>query len=270
MNAPATDAFVDVTTRDGVVEVALSTEPCNEIGEPNARRPRRRVSQPRPRRDPRGHPVQHRPPRVQRGCRPARVVRGPAERRRERAGERIEAFIHRIHDLFDLIDQLPVTTIAAVHGVCFGGGFELALTADIIVAERTARFAFPELRLGLIPGFGGIPRLERDVGGAVVRDLLLTGRSYNAAKAVSVGLASQQVGRGEGARGRSAPSRARRPASSRRCRRRARRSARRCRPSASTPEKAQFLEMIQRPDRARGPAAVRRRRRPMPWLPGDA
>ena len=48
------------------------------------------------------------------------------------------------------------------------------LTHDVVVADRTARFAFPELRLGLIPGFGGIPRLKRDLGNAVVRDLLLS------------------------------------------------------------------------------------------------
>jgi enoyl-CoA hydratase/carnithine racemase len=60
-----------------------------------------------------------------------------------------------------------------------------------------ARFAFPELRLGLIPGFGGIPRLKRDLGNAFVRDLLLTGRSVNAARAQSVGLVAQLAGEGE-------------------------------------------------------------------------
>ena len=88
-------------------------------------------------------------------------------------------------------------TIAAVHGVTFGGGFEVALACDLIIADRTARFCFPELRLGLVPGFGGIPRLKRDVGNAVVRDLLLTGRSINATKAQSVGLVSQVAAEGE-------------------------------------------------------------------------
>ena len=60
-----------------------------------------------------------------------------------------------------------------------------------------ARFCFPELRLGLISGFGGIPRLKRDLGNAVVRDLLLTGRSFNTTKAQQVGLVSQVVGEGE-------------------------------------------------------------------------
>jgi enoyl-CoA hydratase/carnithine racemase len=86
------------------------------------------------------------------------------------------------------LDACPLTTIAAVHGVTFGGGFELALACDLIIADKTARFCFPELRLGLIPGFGGIPRLKRDLGNAVVRDLLLTGRSINATKAQNVGL----------------------------------------------------------------------------------
>ena len=98
------------------------------------------------------------------------------------------------------IDAAPLTTIAAVHGVTFGGGFELALTCDLIVADKMARFCFPELRLGLIPGFGGIPRLKRDLGNAVVRDLLLTGRSINATKAQSVGLVSQVTAEGDALR----------------------------------------------------------------------
>jgi enoyl-CoA hydratase/carnithine racemase len=109
-------------------------------------------------------------------------------------------FLHRIHMVMNAIDDSPLTTIAAVHGVCFGGGFELALTCDLIIADKMARFCFPELRLGLIPGFGGIPRLKRDLGNAVVRDLLLTGRSVNAQKAGAVGLVSQVAGEGEALR----------------------------------------------------------------------
>ncbi len=106
-------------------------------------------------------------------------------------------FLDRIHRVMDTLDLLPLTTIGVVHGVCFGGGFELALTCDLLVANRTARFCFPELRLGILPGFGGIPRLRRDVGNAVVRDLLLTGRSINAKKAGALGLVSQVVAPGE-------------------------------------------------------------------------
>ena len=112
----------------------------------------------------------------------------------------VRDFLERIHRVMNAIDAAPLTTIAAVHGVTFGGGFELALTCDLIIADKMARFCFPELRLGLIPGFGGIPRLKRDLGNAVVRDLLLTGRSINATKAQSVGLVSQVAAEGDALR----------------------------------------------------------------------
>jgi len=79
-------------------------------------------------------------------------------------------------------------------------GLELAVVCDFIIADKMARFCFPELRLGLIPGFGGIPRLKRDLSNAVVRDLLLTGRSFNATKAQQIGLVSQVVSEGEALR----------------------------------------------------------------------
>ena len=106
-------------------------------------------------------------------------------------------YLERIHAVMNALDASPLTTIAAVHGVTFGGGFELALTCDLIIADKLARFCFPELRLGLIPGYGGIPRLKRDIGNAVMRDLLLTGRSFNATKAQQIGLVSQVVSEGE-------------------------------------------------------------------------
>jgi enoyl-CoA hydratase len=125
---------------------------------------------------------------------------------RSEAMEKVDAvrgvrdFLERIHRVLNVIDAAPLTTIAAVHGVTFGGGFELALVCDLIIADKMARFCFPELRLGLIPGFGGIPRLKRDLGNAVVRDLLLTGRSFNATKAQQIGLVSQVVSEGEALR----------------------------------------------------------------------
>jgi len=115
----------------------------------------------------------------------------------ENAAPLVRDFLNRIHVVANAIDTSPLTTIAAVHGVCFGGGFELALICDLIFADKMARFCFPELRLGLIPGFGGIPRLKRDLGNAIVRDLLLTGRSINATKAQAVGLVSQLAAEGE-------------------------------------------------------------------------
>jgi enoyl-CoA hydratase len=126
--------------------------------------------------------------------------------RRSQALERGDAtagvreYLERIHRVLNAIDASPLITIASVHGVTFGGGFELALACDLIIADKMARFCFPELRLGLIPGFGGIPRLKRDLGNAVVRDLLLTGRSFNATKMQQVGLVSQVAAEGESLR----------------------------------------------------------------------
>ena len=109
----------------------------------------------------------------------------------------IRSFLERIHEVMNAIDAAPFVTIAAVHGACLGGGLELALACDIIIADKMARFAFPELRLGFIPGFGGIPRLKRDLVNGVVRDLLFTGRTLNATRAHAVGLASQLAGEGQ-------------------------------------------------------------------------
>lgn len=114
--------------------------------------------------------------------------------------EKAAGIIDRIHGVMNRLHQMPLTTIAAVHGVCFGGGFELALACDLIVADKTARFCFPELRLGLVPGFGGVPRLREEVPNAVVRDLLLTGRSMSAQRAHELGFVSQVVGEGKAPR----------------------------------------------------------------------
>lgn len=115
---------------------------------------------------------------------------------RERA-TRIRSFLERIHAVLNALDSAPFVTIAAVHGACLGGGLELALACDMIIADKMARFAFPELRLGFIPGFGGIPRLKRDLGNAFVRDLLFTGRTVNATRAQAAGLVAQLAGEGQ-------------------------------------------------------------------------
>src|SRR5438477_4607914 len=112
----------------------------------------------------------------------------------------VRAFLERIPAVMNAIDAAPFVTIAAVHGACLGGGLELALACDMIIADKMSRFAFPELRLGFITGFGGIPRLKRDLGNAVVRDLLFTGRTLNATRAHAVGLVAQLAGEGEALR----------------------------------------------------------------------
>jgi enoyl-CoA hydratase/carnithine racemase len=119
----------------------------------------------------------------------------PAERKKG-----VKDFLKRIHGFLNRLDEAPMPTVAAVHGAVFGGGLELALACDLIVADRSTRFAFPELRLGLVPGFGGLPRLKRDVPNSLVRDLLFTGRSINAEKALQAGLVSQVVAEGQALR----------------------------------------------------------------------
>jgi enoyl-CoA hydratase len=190
------------TLNSGVIELALHRAPCNELGSSSLEE-------------------------LERFATALQLMQGEAHAfiihsemkpgfcagadlrelyQRSQAMERVEAakgvrdFLERIHRVLNLIDAAPLTTIAAVHGVTFGGGFELALACDLIIADKMARFCFPELRLGLIPGFGGIPRLKRDLGNAVIRDLLLTGRSINATRAQQIGLVSQVVGEGEALR----------------------------------------------------------------------
>jgi enoyl-CoA hydratase/carnithine racemase len=108
----------------------------------------------------------------------------------------VRKFLTRIHAVLNALDEAPFVTFAAVHGLCMGGGLELALACDQIVADKMARFGFPELRLGLIPGFGGIPRLRRDVGNGFIRDLLFTGRTVKAESAHQAGLVAHLAGEG--------------------------------------------------------------------------
>jgi enoyl-CoA hydratase/carnithine racemase len=109
----------------------------------------------------------------------------------------VKRFLARIHAVMSALDEAPYATIAAIAGVCMGGGFELALACDVRVCDKSARFAFPELRLGLVPGWGGTARLIREGGAALLRDLLVTGRSLGAQRAYELGLVQSPVARGE-------------------------------------------------------------------------
>jgi enoyl-CoA hydratase/carnithine racemase len=184
---------------EGIVELELRRPPCNEIGSATLAELERFAEALKGTGDSASVLVLHSS--LEEGLCAGADLRELYQRSQELpANERIAGvrdFLTRIHGVLNTIDAAPLTTIAAVHGVTFGGGFELALACDLIIADRMARFCFPELRLGLVPGFGGIPRLKRDLGNAVVRDLLLTGRSVNATKAQTVGLVSQVAAEGE-------------------------------------------------------------------------
>lgn len=186
----------------GVIELALHRTPCNELGSLSLTELEQFVSALEPLAKTAHALIIH--SELQSGFCAGADLRELYQRSQEMESSAalrgVRDFLERIHRALNQIDASPLTTIAAVHGVTFGGGLELALVCDMIIADKTARFAFPELRLGLIPGFGGIPRLKRDVGNAVVRDLLLTGRSFNATKAQQIGLVSQVVSEGEALR----------------------------------------------------------------------
>ena len=188
--------------RDGVVEVSLHREPCNEIGSLTLDDLEQFVGALDVLEE-QAHALIIYSELKAGFCAGAdlrELYRRSQELARSDAAKGVRGYLERIHRVLNRIDASPLTTIAAVHGVTFGGGFELALVCDLIIADKMARFCFPELRLGLIPGFGGIPRLKRDLGNAVVRDLLLTGRSLNATKVQQVGLVSQVVAEGESLR----------------------------------------------------------------------
>jgi enoyl-CoA hydratase len=91
-------------------------------------------------------------------------------------------------DVFQVISQLPIPTMAAISGYALGGGLELALACDLRVAHPQAKLGFPEVKLGLIPGYGGTQRLPRLIGLGRALDLLLSGRQVSAGEALQMGL----------------------------------------------------------------------------------
>ncbi|MEC9465505.1 MAG: enoyl-CoA hydratase-related protein [Myxococcota bacterium] len=102
--------------------------------------------------------------------------------------EKAQAFSKKGHDIFKKIEDFPAPVLGAVNGFALGGGCELALTCDIIYASSKAKFGQPEVKLGLIPGFGGAVRLPRKVGLAAASEWVLTGNIYSAAQAKEIGL----------------------------------------------------------------------------------
>ena len=111
--------------------------------------------------------------------------------------EEARAFARSGHVTLDALEQLPVPVIAAVNGFALGGGCEIALACDFIYAAENAKFGQPEVKLGVIPGFGGTQRLLRRVGVAMAKEIVFTGRTLSAQEALAIGLVNKVVPQAE-------------------------------------------------------------------------
>ncbi len=95
--------------------------------------------------------------------------------------------------LFDFVEQMRTPVIAAINGYALGGGLELALSAHIRIASKTARLGLPEVSLGVIPGYGGTQRLAQHIGKGRAMEMILTGKMIGAEQALQYGLVSEVV-----------------------------------------------------------------------------
>ncbi len=107
----------------------------------------------------------------------------------------IDLYESRRIDRWDAIRALRTPLVAAVSGFCLGGGCELAMACDLIVASETAQFGQPEINLGVLPGAGGTQRLTHAVGKALAMDVILAGRFLSADEALRAGLVARVVAR---------------------------------------------------------------------------
>jgi enoyl-CoA hydratase len=97
-------------------------------------------------------------------------------------------FSARIQRLFNRMEESPLILVAAINGLCFGGGFEFAMACDLRLASESARIGLPEVKVGLIPGGGGTQRLPRLVGLGRAMEMILSGRLYKGQEAMAMGL----------------------------------------------------------------------------------
>jgi enoyl-CoA hydratase len=108
-----------------------------------------------------------------------------------RSVPRVKADSARGQALFRRLDRCPLASVAVVNGYAFGGGLELAMACTFRVATANARLGLPEIKLGVIPGYGGTQRLPRLVGEARALELVMTGRAIDAEEALRIGLVNR-------------------------------------------------------------------------------
>lgn len=111
----------------------------------------------------------------------------------EQSPETMRPILAALGDAVSALEAVPKVVIAAIDGLCLGGGCEIALAADFRYAGTTARLGQPEIRFGIIPGAGATQRLQRLVGRSKAKELIYSGRWVNAAEALSVGIVDHVV-----------------------------------------------------------------------------
>ncbi|OLO39269.1 hypothetical protein BTR23_09490 [Alkalihalophilus pseudofirmus] len=113
--------------------------------------------------------------------------------RRQMNSEQVNLYLSKIRETYKVIESMPQVIIAAVNGICVGGGTEMILACDLRIAASHATFSLPEVKIGIIPGAGGTQRLVRVVGLGRAKEMILTGKPVTAQKAERIGLINEII-----------------------------------------------------------------------------
>ncbi|RNF39745.1 enoyl-CoA hydratase-related protein [Planococcus salinus] len=121
------------------------------------------------------------------------TVGADLKERREMNNTQVDLYIAKIRETYKLIESIPQIVIAAVNGMCIGGGTEMILACDLRIVAKQAEIGLPEVKIGIIPGAGGTQRLVQIVGLGAAKEMVLTGESISALKAKSIGLVNEVI-----------------------------------------------------------------------------